>query len=198
MSVTAIKSEDRPVYAIKSADALSHARICQSLGDAQTDPVLRAALWDAAALLREAHNTDIIARAMELLEAKLERGEYVTSPDIAGKLFTTRLRTKDREVFCAMFLDTRHRMIACEDMFSGTLDATEVHPRVVVKRALEHNAAAIICAHNHPSGSREPSGADKAITAKLKAALSMFDIRLLDHMIVADGPAISMAELGLL
>jgi DNA repair protein RadC len=97
-----------------------------------------------------------------------------------------------------MFLDTRHRMIACEEMFRGTLDGAEVHPREVAKRALGLNAAAVILAHNHPSGNPDPSAADRAVTARLKQALSLVEVRLLDHFIVGDGEATSMAQKGLM
>ena len=96
----------------------------------------------------------------------------------------------------ALFLDTRHRALAFEEMFRGTLDGAEVHPREVVRRALAHNAAALIVGHNHPSGNPEPSAADRALTARLKQALALVDVRLLDHFIVADGPAVSLAARG--
>ena len=94
------------------------------------------------------------------------------------------------------FLDNRHRSIAFEDLFRGTLDGAEVHPREVVRRALAHNAAAVIVGHNHPSGNREPSAADRAVTARLKQALSLVDLRLLDHFVIADGPPVSLAARG--
>ena len=95
-----------------------------------------------------------------------------------------------------LFLDTRHRSLGFEELFRGTLDCTEVHPREVVRRALSYNAAAVIVGHNHPSGCAEPSSADRAITAKLKEALALVDIRLLDHFVVGDGQPVSMAMLG--
>ena len=96
----------------------------------------------------------------------------------------------------ALFLDTRHRVIAYEALFSGTVDGTEVHPRDVVRRALAHNAAAVIVGHNHPSGNPEPSAADRAVTARLKQALALVDLRLLDHFVIADGPPVSLAARG--
>lgn len=107
------------------------------------------------------------------------------------------LARKPHEVFAALFLDAKHRMIAMEEMFRGTLTQTSVYPREVVTRALHHHAAAVVLAHNHPSGCVDPSRADEAITRTLKAALALVDVRVLDHVIVAQGNALSMAERGL-
>ncbi len=141
-----------------------------------------------------------LSAALELgqrvLAADLERGEALKDPPTAGRLFAQRLRAFDHEVFAVMFLDTRHRMLAFEEMFHGTLDGAEVHTRDVARRALAHNAAAVIVGHNHPSGNPEPSAADRAVTARLKQALSLVDVRLLDHFVVGDGPAVSMAARG--
>jgi DNA repair protein RadC len=141
-----------------------------------------------------------LAAALELgqrvLAADLERGEALTDPPSAGRLFAQRLRPHDHEVFAVMFLDTRHRMLAFEEMFHGTLDGAEVHPRDVARRALTHNAAAVLVGHNHPSGNPEPSAADRAVTARLKQALALVDVRLLDHFVVGDGPPVSMASRG--
>ncbi|HET19994.1 MAG TPA: JAB domain-containing protein [Chromatiales bacterium] len=103
-----------------------------------------------------------------------------------------------REVFLALFLDTRHRLIAAEELFLGTLGEAVVHPREVVRRAMHHNASALIVAHNHPSGVAEPSRADEVVTLRLKEALGMVDVRLLDHFVVGDGETVSLAERGLL
>lgn len=141
-----------------------------------------------------------LAAALEIgqrvLASALERGEALKDPPTAGRLFAQRLRPHDHEVFAAMFLDTRHRMIAFEEMFHGTIDGAEIHPRDVARRALAHNAAAVIVGHNHPSGNPEPSAADRAVTARLKQALGLVDVRLLDHFVVGDGPAVSMAARG--
>jgi DNA repair protein RadC len=102
------------------------------------------------------------------------------------------------EVFCLLYLDKRHRLIACDEMFRGTIDGASVHPREVVKNALRHNAAAIVLCHNHPSGVAEPSHADELITQRLKSALELVDIRVIDHVIVSAGDAISFAERGLI
>ena len=99
-------------------------------------------------------------------------------------------------MFAVLFLDTRHRALAFEELFRGGLDGAEVHPREIVRRALAHNAAALIVGHNHPSGNPEPSAADRAVTARLKQALALVDLRLLDHFIVGDGPPVSLAARG--
>ncbi|MFZ2207243.1 MAG: DNA repair protein RadC, partial [Porticoccaceae bacterium] len=103
-----------------------------------------------------------------------------------------------REIFVVLFLDTRHRLIATEDLFQGTIDGASVHPREVVRRALFHNAAAVIVGHNHPSGVAEPSADDRRITARLREALALVDVRLLDHFVVGAGQVVSLAERGLL
>ncbi len=141
-----------------------------------------------------------LSAALELgnrwLASGLERGEVLTDPSAAGRYFSRRLRGHPHEVFAALFLDTRHRAIAFEELFQGTVDGAEVHPREVVRRALAHNAAAVIVGHNHPSGNPEPSAADRAVTARLKQSLSLVDVRLLDHFVVGDGPPVSLAARG--
>ncbi|MBP6627042.1 MAG: DNA repair protein RadC [Arenimonas sp.] len=141
-----------------------------------------------------------LAGALELgtrhLAQGLARGEALTEPGRAGDYLSRRLRALPYEVFACLFLDTRHRVIAFEELFRGTLDGAEVHPREVVQRCLAHHAAAVILGHNHPSGSAEPSAADRAVTARLKQALALVEVRLLDHFIIGDGPPCSMARLG--
>lgn len=132
------------------------------------------------------------------LLATLQRGDALTSPDDTRRFLAARLRGYAHEVFSALFLDNRHRVIAFEELFSGTIDGASVHPREVVKRALAHNAAALILAHNHPSGVAEPSRADESITRRLREALGLVEIRVLDHLIVGDGEIVSLAERGLI
>ncbi len=132
------------------------------------------------------------------LGEQLQRESALTSPDATRRYLRARLRDLPHEVFACLFLDTRHRVIQYEELFRGTLDSASVHPREVVKRALFHNAAALILAHNHPSGVAEPSQADESITLRLKKALLLVDIRVLDHLVVGDGQEISFAERGLL
>jgi len=142
-----------------------------------------------------------LAAALELghrhLAAGLERGDALADPAAAGRYFAQRLRGSANEVFAALFLDTRHRALGFEELFRGSIDGAEVHPRVLVQRALAHGAAAVIVGHNHPSGNPEPSAADRAVTARLKQALALVDVRLLDHFIVGDGAPLSMAARGL-
>lgn len=130
------------------------------------------------------------------LASQLDRGEALTDPDRAGEYFARRLRARDHEVFACLYLDTRHRTLGFDEMFRGTLDGAEVHPREVVRQALARNAAALIVGHNHPSGHPEPSAADRALTARLKQALALVDIRLLDHFVIGDGAPTSMARRG--
>lgn len=132
------------------------------------------------------------------LALRLERGEALTDPRKAGEYFARRLRSLPHEVFACMFLDNQHQLLAYEELFTGSLDGAEVHPREVLKNCLKYNAAAVIFGHNHPSGNPQPSAADRAVTARLKQALALLDIRCLDHFIIGDGPPTSMAELGLL
>ena len=141
-----------------------------------------------------------LVAALELgtrhLGQQLQRGEALADPDQAGQYFVRKLRPLPHEVFACLFLDTRHRVIAYEELFRGTLDGSEVHPREVARRCLAHNAAAVIFGHNHPSGNPEASAADRAVTARLKQALALVEVRVLDHFIVGDGPPTSMAQRG--
>ena len=129
---------------------------------------------------------------------QLLRGEVIDSPERTARYLTARLRDYPYEVFSALFLDNRHRVIAYEELFRGTIDGASVHPREVVRRALAHNTAAIIFSHNHPSGIAEPSPADRQITARLRDALALIDVRVLDHIVIGDGEHCSLAQRGLL
>ncbi|RBE78571.1 hypothetical protein BRN01_04265, partial [Xanthomonas oryzae pv. oryzae] len=126
----------------------------------------------------------------------LERGEALSDPPSVGRYFSQRLRARAYEVFAVLFLDNRHRAIAFEELFTGTIDGADIHPREVVRRALLHNAAAVIVGHNHPSGNPEPSEADRAVTKRLLDSLELVDIRLLDHFVIGDGRPVSLAERG--
>ncbi len=132
------------------------------------------------------------------LEAALVRGETLTGPKDTRDYLTSRLRGYQHEVFACLFLDGRHRLIGFEELFQGTIDGASVHPRVVVTRALSVNAAAVILAHNHPSGVAQPSDADRALTRRLQDALALVDIKVLDHFVIGDGESASFAERGLL
>jgi len=147
----------------------------------------------SAAQIRLAH--EFVQRQ---LKQSLQRGISLTSPAMTMEYLQTVLRDRDREIFTCLFLDTRHRVIASENLFQGSIDGACVYPRVVAERALRRSAAAVIVAHNHPSGISEPSLADQAITRRLKDALMLLEIRLLDHFVVGDGPPVSMASRGML
>ena len=129
---------------------------------------------------------------------ELDRGDVLTSPEATRAYLSNQLRNYPYEVFACLFLDNQHHILEFEELFRGTIDGASVYPREVVKKALDHNAAAVIFAHNHPSGISEPSQADKLITDKLKQALDLLDIRVLDHFIIGDGMPYSFAEHGLL
>jgi DNA repair protein RadC len=130
------------------------------------------------------------------LSATLERRDVMSSPEATRRFLSARLRGLRYEVFAVLFLDSQHRLIAFEELFQGSIDACSVHPRQVVERTLQLNAAAVILAHNHPSGVAEPSGADRQITERLRQALELFDVRILDHLVIGEGRPSSFAERG--
>lgn len=138
-----------------------------------------------------------IRRALRLLE-KYQRqpGEQFNSTTFTKTWLQLRLALQEREVFLVLYLDNQNRLLECETLFTGTINHTEVHPREVVKLALRHNAAAVILAHNHPSGETEPSKQDRNITQHLVNALAMVEVRVLDHLIVGIGDVLSFAERG--
>ena len=136
--------------------------------------------------------------ARRYFESTLPMGEAIRSPADTEAFLAARLRDLPHELFCCLYLDNRHRIIHFEELFRGTIDGTSVYPREVVKQSLAVNAAAIILAHNHPSGVAEPSQADERITRRIKAALELVDIRLLDHLIIGDGVSTSLASRGIL
>lgn len=136
--------------------------------------------------------------ARRTLREKLDAGAALSGPGAVRDYLRLTLHARPHEVFVVVFLDAQHRVLASEELFRGTLTQTSVYPREVVKRALFHNAAAVILAHNHPSGVAEPSRADEYLTATLKTALALVDVRVLDHMIVGRGQVVSLAERGLL
>src|SRR5579859_2569033 len=137
---------------------------------------------------------ETIAAAAEILRQRMMRLGSLTDPGAATNFLRMRLGGIEHEVFFVMYLDNRHRILAAEVAFNGTIDGAEVYPREIVKRALGHNAAAIICAHNHPSGNAEPSAADRAVTLRLRDALALVDIRLLDHFVVTSDAYMSLAS----
>jgi DNA repair protein RadC len=145
-----------------------------------------------------ASSETILIAARHVLAHRVRRGASLQSPRKAGEYLTARLGHLDYEVFGLILLDKRHRVIECIDLFRGTIDGASVHPREVVKLALQKSAAACIVYHNHPSGVQEPSQADELITARVKEALALIDVRLVDHLILAGPNVLSFAESGLL
>lgn len=136
--------------------------------------------------------------AENLLSENFARTEVMANPAATKRFLRLHLAREEQEIFCALFLDTQHRVIVFERLFLGTIDGASVYPREVVKKALQHNAGAVIFAHNHPSGVAEPSLADRQITRRLTEALALVDIRVLDHLVVGGTEIVSFAERGLL
>ena len=153
---------------------------------------------DCYELTRPVSRAEIIKMAERLISRKFVRGMPLSTPRDTRIFLKLKLAELERETFAAIFLDSQHRVITYEELFFGTIDGSSVHPREVVKKALSVNAAAIIFAHNHPSGIAEPSEADLRITERLKSALLLVDIRVLDHFIVGDPEIMSFAERGIL
>ena len=138
---------------------------------------------------------DILCFAQSIIESKFKRGAAITSPKDSAEYFKAKIGNLEHEVFAAIFLDSKHQIIAFEELFQGTIDQASVYPREVAKRALHHNAAAIIFSHNHPSGNTEPSQSDIALTERLVSAMQLLGIKALDHIIVAGNKSVSLAEL---
>ena len=148
--------------------------------------------------LNELEKKSLIALAFTVLQEQHKPGAVLPNPDQTRDYLRLRLADYKAEVFGCLFLDNRHRVIDAVELFQGTIDGASVYPRVVVQQALEMNAAAIVFFHNHPSGVAEPSLADEALTRRLKEALALVDIRVLDHFVVTAGESVSFAEQGLL
>jgi DNA repair protein RadC len=140
----------------------------------------------------------IIQQALELLASEIHQTDTLQSPDAVKDYLRLKLGARPHEVFAMVFMDSQNRVIACEELFRGTLTQTSVYPREVVLEALKRNAASVIMCHNHPSGSVQPSKADEALTQMLKSALALVDVRVLDHMIVTRAKVLSFAEEGLI
>ena len=140
----------------------------------------------------------ILEMSRRALGEEMSSGDALNSPRAVKEYLQLLLRSRQQEVFMVIFLDAQHRVVANEELFQGTLTQTSVYPREVVKRALFHNAAAVILAHNHPSGVAEPSQSDRMLTDALKQALALVDVRVLDHFIVAGSGCLSFAERGML
>ena len=154
---------------------------------------------ESLTFLAAQHEDWIIQQALTLLENRVfKAGPALSSPTTVRDYLRMKLVVEPNEVFAVVFLDSQHQVLAYEPLFKGTVDQTSVYPRVVVQRALALNASALILAHQHPSGVREPSTADQALTDRLKAALALVDIRVVDHFIIGKGTPYSFAESGLL
>jgi DNA repair protein RadC len=147
-------------------------------------------------LYREATPEETLLAARQAIAKRFRRGAALNSPRLVQEYLRITFATLDHEVFCVLLLDTHHRLLSFQQMFRGTLDSAAVFPREVVKEVLKYNAAAVIFAHNHPSGLAEPSVADESITRRLKEALALIDVRVLDHLVVAGTSFVSMAERG--
>lgn len=147
---------------------------------------------------REATFEEVLNATRRALTQRVRRGVTLSSPRATRDYLTVRLAARDHEVFTVLFLDNRHRLIEAVELFRGTIDGASVYPREVVKEAISRGAAAVILAHNHPSGVAEPSQADELITTRLRDALALVDVRVLDHLVVAGPTVVSFAERGLL
>ena len=146
--------------------------------------------------LSSAEKSSLVSLALKVLSQRYRRGRVLNSPDEIEGFLRLKLSGRRNEVFGIIFLDCRHRLIRTVELFQGTVDGAAVYPRVVVQKALDHNAAAVVLYHNHPSGVAEPSEADRSITATLGRALALVEVRLLDHLVVTDGTYVSLAERG--
>jgi DNA repair protein RadC len=157
--------------------------------------------WDGKVGIGPARYAALMASieiARRHLREPLRTSSALTTPDCTRKFLLAQLRDRPFEVFCGLFLDNRHRLLAFEEIFRGTIDGASVYPREIVRLTLQHNAASVIVAHNHPSGVVQPSQADEGVTRRLRQALALIDVRLLDHLIVGDGKCYSFSEHGLL
>lgn len=188
-----VGSEEPLVVTIKQLEQLTKASIITAIQNERIQIQNRVKSESTAP-----YNQSIIEQAYNQICVKIEKGEAFTNPADVGVFLTKKFEGLKNEVFAAMFLNNKHELIAYEEMFRGTIDGAEVHPRVVVQRALELNAAAVMFAHNHPSGDVEASTADRAITSRLRDALALVDCRVLDHFIIGNGEPFSFAARGFL
>lgn len=166
-----------------------------AVADAAADALL---VRDVDGQYRPARAEEVLSQARRVLSRRVRRGATMSSPQAVKDHLRLEIGALEHEVFCVLFLDAQHRIIVLKQMFRGTVTQTSVYPREVVKEALAQNAAAVILAHNHPSGAPEPSRADEYLTQTLKTALALVDVRVLDHLVVGGGDVVSFAERGLL
>jgi len=146
--------------------------------------------------LNDVEKHSVVTLAMKVLAIKHRAGRSLSNPEATRNYLRLQLADYRNEVFGSLFLDNRHRIIVLRELFQGTIDGASIHPRVVVQQAMEANAAALVFFHNHPSGVAEPSQADRRITDRLKDALALVDVRVLDHFVVTAGESVSFAERG--
>jgi len=165
---------------------------------ANKDGITRRMRAQVRAALYSQESEQIVSAALSVLQERAKRESALAAPSAVRDYLRLHFRNHEAEAFVVVLLDAQHRVIACEELFRGTLTQTSVYPREVVKCALRHNAAAVIFSHNHPSGVAEPSHADELLTRSLKAALALVDVQVLDHFIVSGGLGTSFAERGLL
>ncbi|WP_154223906.1 JAB domain-containing protein [Marinicella rhabdoformis] len=149
-------------------------------------------------LNKQYNNDAVVEAALKIIESSIREKDnvYFTSPDVVKKFLILNFRNNPNEIFCVLFLDNKHRVIAFDKMFQGTVNQSHIHPRVIIQKAIEYNAAAIILSHNHPSGDLTPSESDRLLTKKLKEILEVIDVRVLDHFIVCPNDTYSMAQNG--
>ena len=169
----------------------------------KTEDSVETVVEDRLAVLKPSALNDVekqsaVTLAMKVLAIKHRAGRPLSNPEATRNYLRLRLADYQNEVFGSVFLDNRHRIIAVREFFQGTIDGASIHPRVVVQQALSMNAGALVLFHNHPSGVAEPSHADEAITRRLKNALALVDVRVLDHFVVSAGESVSFAQRGLL
>ncbi|MEM1141420.1 MAG: DNA repair protein RadC [Pseudomonadota bacterium] len=153
---------------------------------------------DRYSVNRDVSSRDILDKAQRIVRERFARGKQLRSPAAVQQYLQIALAPLEQEVFACIFLDTRNRVIQFEKLFFGTIDGTSVYPREIVRRCLDHNAAAVILTHNHPSGAPEPSDADEHITKRITQALNLIDVRVLDHIVVGAEASVSFSERGLL
>jgi DNA repair protein RadC len=182
---------------LQMADDVLH-RFGGVAGLLHTEPHALKGVHGLGGTAKRAELLAVMELARRAAAQRLKEREVFGSPDAVKRFLQLHLSQKTHEVFCVLFLDAQHRLIEMRELFHGTLTQTSVYPREVVKQALAAHAAAVVLAHNHPSGTVQPSRSDEALTQTLKSALALVDVRVLDHVIVAPGDALSMAEKGLL
>ena len=181
-------------YSTRSLTHRSHSGQLVSPPDTFSTDFVR----DAAVGLQSVPDADIVAAAFRILAKQVAHGSLIKNMEAAKQYLILRFGELEHEVFAVVFLTVRHRVIACEELFRGTIDGASVHPREIIKAALRHNAAALLIAHLHPSGDPTPSHADELITQRIKDATALVDIRLIDHVVTAGCSCTSFAERGLL